>query len=129
MPCDYSKYPKDWKDIRKRILERDGHCCKVCGVENYSMGYRDNREEFHKIQPTFQGDVDAIDAICEGFKPIKIVLTIAHLNHDINDNSDENLAALCQLHHNRHDVRHRVSTRREKLFKKKGQIKLFNDTQ
>lgn len=24
MPCDYSKYPKDWKDIRPDCLKQDG---------------------------------------------------------------------------------------------------------
>jgi hypothetical protein len=42
-------------------------------------------------------------------KPIKIILTVAHLNHDETDNRPENLMHLCQLHHNRHDAEHRAA--------------------
>lgn len=34
---------------------------------------------------------------------VRVVLTIAHLNHDPSDNRDENLRALCQWCHLRHD--------------------------
>ena len=30
MPCDYSKYPKDWKQIGAKIRERAGHKCEWC---------------------------------------------------------------------------------------------------
>lgn len=82
MPCDYRKYPKDWKEIRARILVRDEHCCKFCGVKNYSV----------------RGTA-------------RIVLTIAHLDHDVTNNSGENLAALCQRCHNRHDKDYRGRNR------------------
>lgn len=60
-----------------------------------------------------------------GYKIIKIVLTVAHLNHDINDNCDENLAALCQLHHLRHDIEHHKKNSRETNIKKKKLQSLF----
>jgi hypothetical protein len=44
-------------------------------------------------------------------RPIKIILTVAHLNHDEADTRPENLAHLCQLHHNRHDAKHRAVNR------------------
>lgn len=73
MPCDYKKYPKDWKEIRQRILARDGNLCKFCHAENGCPHW---------------------------FTRSRVVLTIAHLNHDITDNRDYNLAALCQRCHN-----------------------------
>ena len=39
MPFDRKRYPSDWEAIRARILERDGHKCKFCGVPNHA--YRD----------------------------------------------------------------------------------------
>ena len=87
MPCDYSKYPKDWKEVRKRILERDEHKCKFCLAKNYN---------YHPITGSWT------------------VLTIAHLNHKIEDMRDYNLAALCQRCHNILDMPYRVDNRKIK---------------
>ena len=125
MPIDYKKYPKDWKKIRARILERERHSCKECGAKNYDIGYRDNRGNWNQIECSHQGDAEAEWAKSVGYKIIKIVLTIAHLNHDISDNSDENLAALCQLHHLRHDISHHKENSRNTRNKKKGLQNLF----
>lgn len=44
MPADMSKYPKEWPEIRNKILLRAGGCeddprvgarCEKCGVLNY----------------------------------------------------------------------------------------------
>lgn len=125
MPCDYSKYPKNWKEIRARILERDFNCCKECGVYNGRIGYRDEKEHFHPIEKSFAGDMEADDARRDGFKVIKIVLTVAHLDHDITNNADENLAALCQLHHLRHDIQQHKANSRATRNKNKGLQSMF----
>lgn len=133
MPINYKLYPFNWLDIRKRILERDGHCCKTCKVENGIAVFRGvykGSEVFQtadgKIYSTETGefvDQNLYAAIYPSTgdmnqKAIKIVLTVAHLNHDIKDNRDENLAALCQLHHLRHDKdQHKKSTRDTRLRK------------
>ena len=86
MPCDYKKYPKNWKtEIRPSILKRAGNKCEFCGVENYKP---------HPITGS------------------KVVLTIAHLDHDISNNNDTNLRALCQKCHNGHDGKYRSRRRR-----------------
>ena len=137
MPCDYRLYPKDWKAIRLRILERDGYCCKECGVGNGAVGYRDKDGKFYLwsyIEDCLENhgrdlfdDVlsNCFDKNGNPTKAIKIVLTVAHLNHDVNDNSDENLAALCQLHHLRHDIKQHKANSRETNRKKKGLQNLF----
>lgn len=125
MPCNYSLYPKNWKQIRQQILEREGHRCKFCGVKNYDVGYRDKNEYWHPIEQSHQGNLDAEDTRAAGFKIIKIVLTVAHLNHDINENGPENLAALCQLHHLRHDIHYHKKNSRETIKNKKGLQNLF----
>lgn len=93
MPCDYKKYPPEWKERRARILERSGNRCewdddgKRCGAINY---------EPHPLTGS------------------RVVLTIAHMDHDPEnwDVKDERLRAWCQLHHNRYDRKHRNETRR-----------------
>ena len=66
----------------------DGYRCEFCGREN------------HSIVDNGHG------------KMIKVVLTIAHLNHTPEDCRPENLRALCQRCHNRYDAKHRAETRK-----------------
>ena len=78
MPIDYKKYPPNWKtEIVPRIKERAGNCCEFCDIPNYT------------IKPN----------------GTKVVLTIAHLDHDPanHDVQDERLAALCQACHLNYD--------------------------
>lgn len=93
MPIDYKLYAENWlSEIRPAILQRAGNRCEFCGVPNY----------------TYHPETGS-----------RVVLTIAHLNHDIHDNRPENLAALCQKCHNTHDGhkrgQSRIRHRRKKL--------------
>lgn len=107
MPCDYSRYPKDWKQIRARILERSEHRCEWCGKVNHSM-------ITFTYRATLRGGVPYSFTTPEK----KVVLAIAHLDHDITNNTDDNLAALCQWCHLGHDreqhVRNAARTRAAK---------------
>jgi len=96
-----SRYPADWKDIRQRILERANNCCEFCGVENHSMRWN-------------------------GKKFIKIVLTIAHLDHTPENCTDENLRALCQKCHLTYDAKFHADNARKtrNAQKNKGQLML-----
>ena len=129
MPCDYKNYPDNWfTEIRPRILKRDNNCCKKCGLKNYDIIKRE--KTFYRYP--CQTDWDMIHSriknchsnMSESLKYhgfVKIVLTIAHLNHDTTDNRDENLAALCQKCHNNYDKHYRAKNRKLN----KGQLFLF----
>lgn len=146
MPCDYSKYAKNWKsEIRPAILERDGNCCKVCGVKNgiaIFRGYIFSANGKIEVYQTGGGEVyDAttgrmifdgtvyacVDPLSgdENQKAIKVVLTIAHLDHDVKNNDYSNLAALCQKHHLAHDKEHHSKNSRQTRNNKKGLQSLF----
>jgi hypothetical protein len=56
---------------------------------------------------------------------VKIVLTIAHVDHDETNNADENLRAWCQLHHLRHDAQQHAENARKTREAKTGQLALF----
>lgn len=45
--------------------------------------------------------------------PVKIVLTIAHLDHVPENCDPSNLRALCQMHHLRYDAKHHAETARQ----------------
>lgn len=95
MPCDYSKYPKNWQQIRCRILKRAGG--DVTG--DLRIGARCERCEAENWKP----------------HPVtgsRVVLTIAHLDDpDPMNTADSNLAALCQQCHNSLDAPMRARNR------------------
>ena len=118
-------YPANWKaEIVVMLKERSGDCCELCNVRNGAMiqrGTRDSNPHWWKYENATRliYNIKGDSALAEGCeitwcKPIRIILTGAHLNHDETDNRPENLAYLCQLHHNRHDAAHRAATRRNK---------------
>lgn len=92
-PENKNRYPKNWKEIRAKILKRANNKCEFCGVENYS------------VRPN----------------GAKVVLTIAHLDHTPENCSPDNLRALCQKCHNTYDAKHRAETRKETKFKQEVQ--------
>lgn len=117
-PENKKLYPKNWKEIRRQILERAKHKCEFCGVENYSEGYRTKDGKFIKSEG-MQQEADMLD----GEKIIRIILTIAHLDHNPQNNNPENLRALCQKCHLNYDIEHHKQTRRK--TREKGQLKLI----
>jgi len=108
-PENKDRYPENWPEIRERILARAGNRCEEegCRVPNHAVGYRDQDGTFHEGRSP-------------GRKIIRIVLTIAHLDHNPENCADDNLRAWCQLHHNRYDRQHRNQTRRQSRMK--GQL-------
>lgn len=144
MPCDYSKYPPNWKsEIRPRIMRRAGEVrndagdivtharCENCGVENHVIGWRVmgvfiTPEQFGRdyFEPGFES---TLCAIVGKKKPYKIVLTIAHLDHDKENWNvkDERLAALCQGCHLNYDRARHSQHAADNRAKKKKQQRLF----
>lgn len=115
MPIDYSKYPKNWKtEIRPRILQRASNCCEFCGVENYAIGYRDGSGKFNELENSMETQARILD---KDIKAIKIVLTISHQDHDIKNNEDSNLKALCQKCHLNYDKEHHRLTRQKNKYR------------
>ena len=120
MPIDYKLYPKNWlSELRPMILKRAANRCEHCGVQNHLKGYRQKDGTFIPFA-TIEAALEA-----EGYDyfekelihcwqnpPIKIILTIAHLNQNIADNRLENLAALCQRCHLNHDRNDNIYRRR-----------------
>lgn len=103
-PDQRELYPKNWREISLRIRERADNCCETCDAPNGAYIVRDkaNLENWRLAhEPDF----------LEGYEPdaIKVVLTVAHLNNDPADCRDENLRALCQLHHLRLDAQYHAS--------------------
>lgn len=115
MPIDYNKYPSNWKtEIRPRILKRAANKCECCGVINESLIHRFGKEinEFEYVPEGMQSEIYHL----ENKKVIKIVLTIAHLDHDEYNHEvkDDRLKAMCQQCHLRYDAAEKVIRRNKK---------------
>lgn len=97
MPCNYSEYPENWKEIREEILIRAGNRCELCGAENGKPHWKTGS---------------------------KVVLTIAHLDQDKENNAKYNTRALCQRCHNIIDLPYRIKRRKEKKRMEAGEIRI-----
>lgn len=122
MPCDYSLYPINWNtEIRPDILSRANNCCEFCMVPNYKFilrgtwngidCYQDMDGTIYNAANSEVIGSDYLGEVHPTNKFIKIVLTVAHLDHDVTNNNYKNLRALCQRCHNRHDIIFRKSNR------------------
>jgi 5-methylcytosine-specific restriction endonuclease McrA len=88
-PENKSKYPSNWKKISKYIRYiRAKNKCEFCGVENYTINPRTGS---------------------------KVILTVAHLDHNPANCDFDNLKALCQKCHNKYDAKHRAETRKNNV--------------
>lgn len=124
MPCNYKNYPSNWKtEIRPAILERDGHCCKFCGVKNNSLIHRHGKglNDWVYWPEGMASEAWSLDSK----KSTKIVLTIMHLDHNTENNDYSNLAAGCQQCHLRYDIEHHKKNSRATNENKKGLQRLF----
>ena len=113
-PENKKLYPKNWKEIRARILMRANNKCEFCQVKNHDMGYRKKDGTFVSlVNQVDMNDSSYTRAELYGWKIINIVLTIAHI-HDMNPSNcaDDNLKALCQRCHNKHDAKFRSENRK-----------------
>ncbi len=102
MPVDWSKYPKNWKDIAFRIKSEAGWKCEQC-----SRQCRFPDEEFDTHKRT---------------------LTVAHINHVPDDCVDENLVALCPKCHLAYDETRKAMQRlaKKRIKQSEAERPLFN---
>lgn len=109
MPIDYSRYPPDWKTvIVPRIRARARARCERCGARAWQFGWRDSLGRFRPGTPPVLGTAGQLFQLDpEPLQPpmIRIILTVAHLDHDEQNwqVSDDRLALLCQACHLNHD--------------------------
>lgn len=119
MPVDYTKYPSNWFDeIRPAALAKAKWKCERCNVGSNAIGYRDSSGRFVEADQHVQ-------RWCElnGIKVIRIVLSVCHLDHDIENNEVVNLCVMCQKCHVNHDKQKHVLTRKIKASIRRNSCK------
>ena len=95
---DCQRHPACWRVIRGLILKRAGNACEG------SPAYPECRAANYQPHPVTGS---------------RVVLAVANLDHDPTNNTWENLRALCQRCHNRHDASHRAAKARATWDRKK----------
>ena len=113
-PENRARYPKGWQAISAEIRRLADNKCEECGVPNGQLGGRDERGEWHRAQPTgdnglrltwpSEGNHGWCDDYPDKLRIVRIVLTVAHLDHQPENCERANLRAWCQRCHNRYDA-------------------------
>lgn len=135
-----ARYPKDWPQISARIRIRAGNACEFCGVKNYALGGRRKSdgawmpahakgERMLSLEWPEPGEIwwcgDSETQGTARLKIVRIVLTVAHLDHTPENCADDNLKALCQRCHLVYDAKHHARNAAETRRKKLGVIDMF----
>ena len=114
MPIDYKRYPPNWKTyIVPAVLNRARQQCEECSLGNGSTVYsvrmqvkQDGRYKQRQVWFSSYNDAHREAEHPHNVRKVKVVLTIAHLDHDetnIHVTLDR-LRALCQACHLRYDA-------------------------
>ena len=130
-PENKERYPSNWPEISWRIrFERAGNACEDCGVKNYELGGRDENGKWHRaciLDCSRRLPAPGTWSWCGGglnLRIVRIVLTVAHLDHTPENCDDDNLRALCQRCHNRYDAAHRRAGIRERSLANQNKLAL-----
>lgn len=135
-PGGSTKSP-EWQAIRAYIRARAGGCCEECGIRHLTYGVRmdgkftdlgmdyDGALVEYDYAKGIAGLMSGIDVSPLVPPMIRIVCTVAHVDHDVTNNHETNLRFWCQLHHNRHDAKHRQENATITRHEKAGQLDLI----
>ena len=124
MPIDYKQYHPKWKLISWLIrVRRAKGFCEWCKAPNGQLIYRPfkNKPDWRLWPEGMQSEALTED----GYKAVKVVLTVAHIDRNKENNRFDNLAALCQRCHLKHDIKQHCANRRYgRNHKGKQQLKI-----
>lgn len=129
----------EWARIRRDILERAGNACECrgecelvehnggrCAAPNGQIVERSHTQTPGFIEVEFWRAHEHDGACCGGeCGGRRVVLTIAHLDHDPTNNDPANLRAWCQRCHLRYDRHEHAKNARATRDRKSGQGRLL----
>lgn len=138
-PENRDRYPADWKAISARVRLEAGDMCEWCGVVNGRRIRRGTSRDGTLLyryadQSAYENGYDARDGsvvpdtnedTCDYTMAVRVVLTVAHLDHQPENCDRENLRALCQRCHNAYDAPMRAAGIAERNREAKAGADLF----
>ena len=114
MPMNLADYPLDWPWISQQIRDQADDRCEFCDVANGAVGARDRFGTWHYEVEIDGMNSDVGESLFGGYPHIiRIVLTVAHLDHDKTNSDPANLRALCQKCHLNWDRERHIAKRSE----------------
>jgi hypothetical protein len=132
MPIRKSEYHPKWTLISRLIrLHRANNRCEECGLQNGRIIKRlkggdfrtPSAAEWDVYHSKLRNQYNKVQALkVAGLT--KVVLTVAHLDQDRNNNRFSNLKALCQCCHLKIDKGQHIANRKYGRHWKMNQIKL-----
>ena len=129
-----ARYPADWPKISRQVREEAKNRCERCCAPNGETILRgagpdagtymlEEGEVFCAETGEFKGVRRGSEY--EGDRFVRVVLTVAHLNHQPEDCRRENLRAWCQRCHLTYDAKHHARNARETMRRKRADGDLF----
>jgi hypothetical protein len=134
------RYPKDWPQISKAKRDAAGQCCEKCKAPNGQWIRRGKTEDGQHVW-RLSTDSVYMDGVCAdtgllvpdtdedivGYgRVVKVVLTVAHLDHQPENCHLDNLRAWCQRCHNVYDAPMRARGVAERRKSKLAVGDIFN---
>lgn len=109
-PENRARYPDDWPAISRRIREdRAGGRCECRGE---CLIHSDDRRRVTDTHLERDGRCGAVNGTLLPSGRWRVILTVAHLDHQPENCDELNLLAMCQGCHLRYDAVHHAQTRR-----------------
>lgn len=117
-PENKDRYPANWPAISQQIRDRAGQQCEKCCAPNGEL-IRRGRTTAGEAVWRMASDSAYMDGVCADTgllipdtsedtvaygDPVKVILTVAHLDHQPENCDPENLRAWCQRCHNAYDA-------------------------
>lgn len=118
MPMHRHKYPPEWSAISLAVRTEAGWCCEWCGAPHKAVIERLESGDFYELDWITETDGSVVTTDRLTWDRLRfhgltrVILTTAHLDRDPSNNARENLAALCQRCHLRHDIHQHITNRR-----------------
>lgn len=133
-PENKARYPSNWKEISAQTREHAGNCCELCRVPNgitVIRGMGKDKGAYQTPDGVTRSEIDG-GLIC--LRPfdfigysVRIVLTVAHLDHTPENCDPSNLKAMCQKCHLSYDAEHHAETARQTRRARLAIADLFGD--
>lgn len=126
MPMDRSRYPANWREVSRAIRERSGQRCECAGecgdAHDGGRCMAPNGETIRRDGARWE--LHGGCSLCLGgdqeCRPVRVVLTVAHLDHTPANCDPANLRAWCQRCHLRYDAAHHAKNARATRMRRKA---------